>query len=294
MAPSAWMRRAGAARNHRPRLLSGLLWAAFIATPLNAQPDITVTGQPAQKEAVRTMTRAISRTHDRQLARFESEVCFVVKGLVPPYDAIMRDRMAQDAAAAGVPVGRPGCAPNVVVIMADNLLRELQRLSREKSGLVLAALSGKDLKTVLQEEGPVHVVTATELRTSDGNRPHLSTLMQNDAPQYDIHEVSMLHPSTRQDIESVLVLMENSATMGKSLQQLGDYAALRALADVKDDHVAPTPPTILSLFQGPGAPAGMTDYDRAYLAGLYRGSPAMTADAKMHEITQTVMSPPRK
>jgi hypothetical protein len=56
-----------------------------------------------------------------------------------------------------------------------------------------------------------------------------------------------------------------------SLTQIADYAAMRGLAMVRPSELADSDGTILSLFE-PGANAAtpeLTEFDRAYLKGLY-------------------------
>ena len=57
---------------------------------------------------------------------------------------------------------------------------------------------------------------------------------------------------------------------GASLQQLGDYVAMVAMAQVDPDADTGRFDTILNLFNDPAtAPTGLTGWDRAYLEGLY-------------------------
>ena len=58
--------------------------------------------------------------------------------------------------------------------------------------------------------------------------------------------------------------------------QFADYVAMVGLAQLKPSDSLADAPTILKLFNGSpqAAPAGMTDWDRAYLKALYTTEPA--------------------
>ncbi|WP_206242005.1 hypothetical protein [Novosphingobium terrae] len=256
--------------------------------------SIVVTGNPERKAVIKRMTTALSRQHDRQLARFDGEVCFQVGGLNAPYDRIMAERMEQDARDAGVAVGKPGCRPNIVVVLADHVQGELERLAREGHTAISLGLEDKDLKQSAQGPGPAYVVTVTEQRSRDGNRLWAGKMGDlGDRPMMIVHDASIINPPTRQDIVTVLVGIETAATMGKTLAQLADYAALRSLADIKGAAaVAGAEPTILGLFNGSPGIMELTSYDRAYLKGLYHGPAAVTATTRMHEIVTAATHKP--
>jgi hypothetical protein len=253
--------------------------------------SIIVNGNPGRKAVIKRMTTAISRPHDRQLARFDDVVCFQVGGVNAPYDRIMAERMEQDARDAGVDVGKPGCRPNIVVVLAEHVQTELQRLAKEGHTANSLGLEDKDLKQAAQGPGPAYVVTVTEQRSRDGNRLRAGKMSGfGDVPMMIVNDASIINPPTRQDIVTVLVGIESEATMGKTLAQLADYAALRSLADIRGAAaVAGAEPTILGLFNGSPATSELTSYDRAYLKGLYHGPGAMTAATRMHEIEQAAM-----
>jgi hypothetical protein len=71
------------------------------------------------------------------------------------------------------------------------------------------------------------------------------------------------------------VVMDQSAILGMSVQQIADYAAMRSFARTrvpKAEGNGALPPTILALFDAPAPlrPDGLTPADRAYLGALYK------------------------
>jgi hypothetical protein len=71
----------------------------------------------------------------------------------------------------------------------------------------------------------------------------------------------------------LLVVVDTELVGPISLEALGDYIAMTALARVSPDADTTRFDTVLNLFADPEAglvrPVGMTEWDRAYLQGLY-------------------------
>lgn len=259
----------------------------FAGSVACAQDSITVTGnpdRPDRKQALKALTRGLAQQEDGQLARFGDDLCIVVSGFSGPYNDVVAGRMADDAAGAGLHVEKPGCRPNVVFLITDNVREELRHLGRDGGPAASVGLLDKDLLHLADGPGPAYVVTMTELLSRDGNH-----LRGGRPPVMIVNDASMINMPTRHDIVGVLVALESSAAMGKSLRQLADYAALRALAHLKDSTMTMGEPSILALFQDAAPVAELSAYDRAYLKGLYRGSGAMTGRAQMHEIVTQAM-----
>lgn len=264
----------------RPFALAALIGAAPLAAQQQQPPpgegrDIVVTGQAesqAREEAVRSLTTAITARSDGQVARFADPVCAASIGFEPQYDKVLVERIEAAARDAGIRVDKPGCTPNLTVVMVDHGQALLKELYRTRPG-VFGKIPIAERKRLLADGGPVHVLTLTELRDRDGTRVGEladSTGRGNSLPMLLVHSVSMINPSTRQDIDGSVVLIDRAAAMGKTLRQLGDYAAMRALARTRDAGGGDN--TILKLFgrHAAAAPAELTSFDRAYLRGLYK------------------------
>jgi hypothetical protein len=67
------------------------------------------------------------------------------------------------------------------------------------------------------------------------------------------------------------VIVDWTQVQGVTYEQLGDYAGMAGLADIKPNAQLGDVPTILSLFNGTPQPAlaGLSDWDRAFLKSLY-------------------------
>jgi hypothetical protein len=101
---------------------------------------------------------------------------------------------------------------------------------------------------------------------------------------------SRLVSDIRRDIASAMVLVERSAVVGKTTNQIADYAVMRALAVIRPRQAAGND-TILSLFDpAVSPPAEMTAFDRGYLRGLYTGAGNQLVDVQRGRIVQGILN----
>jgi hypothetical protein len=75
-------------------------------------------------------------------------------------------------------------------------------------------------------------------------------------------------------ISKVLVIVDKTRVQGASMGQLADYIAMVSYAEIRPDAQLDDAPTILKLFDGApkAAPAGLSDWDQAFLTSLYTHS----------------------
>jgi hypothetical protein len=92
---------------------------------------------------------------------------------------------------------------------------------------------------------------------------------------------SKIYLAVREDITQAVVVFDRDEVAGKSLDQLADYATMRGLARTRPVEDDPTMDTILTMFHSDVAPAGMTRFDRAYLAALHDSIPNMPGITKL-------------
>jgi hypothetical protein len=84
-------------------------------------------------------------------------------------------------------------------------------------------------------------------------------------------EYSRLESLAVWELGRVFVIADQRRMRGVTIGQLADYVAMAGLAKLKPDAQLGDTPTILKLLDGAprAAPAGMTDWDRAFLKSLY-------------------------
>jgi hypothetical protein len=253
----------------------------------NSSSTIVVTGRvPMTEEKAREVVRRMAKPVDGQLARFKDPVCPLVIGFQPQYEALVAERIKAVAEAAGVGAAKAGCATNLFVVIVDDgrgLVAELHRLHPE----VFAGVSKREFDALANDEGAarswMHTAQTNSLGATVGvAAPKAgstavkygfqgSSITFSNVNVMRVYESSNINPAVQQSIGSAWVVLETRATVGKTLAQLADYAAVRGLAMVRPGEIDGSVDTILALFE-PGsdaAPAKLTEFDQAYLKSLY-------------------------
>jgi hypothetical protein len=275
------------------RVTFAILALAGTSAPALAQEEgqeIVVVGRgEVTEQQAQHYVRAIAQEVGGQMARFDGPVCPVVIGLPDQYAAMVGARIRKVANAARIPVAPADCEGNIVLIVAadaDALVKDLR-------ANVPNMFAGMDLQEVRKamREGPVHVWSSTEVRSEDGLRltdSGLETKGNNSAPTLRVHTASVINLPTRQVTMRSIVVIDDQAVLGKSLNQIADYVSMRALAGARPP-AGGTGDTILALFDpAVAAPAGLTYMDAAYLAGLYRTAPNQKSIYQMAGIAHRI------
>lgn len=235
---------------------------------------VTVTGAPAAAQ------------RDDPLPRFEDPLCPGIVGLKVEAAEAMVGRIRSRAQEAGLRLaGEEGCEPNMIVAFIGDGRGYLQRLSHGRP-YMFESLGVQERQELLASEGPVHVLPQVRTRSRDGMVvPRRENLVQ--PPQTEMWMAhSRIYTPTRQDITSVLVLIDPMAISGMTIDQLADYAAMRAFAPALVQRQELSAGSILGLFDVPAEarPASLSAVDQAALATLYEGPPNMPASARLAEL----------
>jgi len=252
---------------------------AQVASP--APDDIVVRARnETERKAIQTYVANISVRSESQLPRFHDPVCPVVIGFDQPYAAIVEKRIRAVAADAGVPVAKKAkCQANLMVIMAEDGAALVQDIRANRSDW-LGELDPTEINALIAP-APARAWSVTSLRNEDGGRQSGLFLT--------VKAASILKQPTRQDMEVSFVIIDKAPSMGMTLRQVADYAAMRGLARTK----APTPggaiDTILTAFDPAAAPVrALTATDAAYLRALYSSRGMTDAVTERNAITRRI------
>ncbi|MES2095759.1 MAG: hypothetical protein V4459_03295 [Pseudomonadota bacterium] len=266
----------------RRLVLAGALALAPVAAQAQTAPDqtdIIVTGRPeADRKAAEKFVWAISVRSDNQLARFHQPVCPVVIGMPKPYSTTIEDRIRATAVAAGVAVAKKArCSPNLIVVIAESGSALVADIRKNRPGW-LEGVASADIDALIAP-GPTRAWSVTSLRNEDGRGlgvpPPGSGATGDplgDKPMLRVMTASIIKQPTRQDMEASFVVIDQAATLGLTLRQIADYAAMRGLARTRPPGEKSDIGTILAVFDPSAAnrPREMTSADTAYLAALYK------------------------
>lgn len=273
-------------------LLPLLAPGALAAQDSAAGGDIVVTakGQPLDPTIVTRQAREVTRETDirhEPLPRFDGYACPGVIGLTTEYAQIVVGRIRMIAEDLHIPLAPNGdCHPNIFVSFTEDGRADMAAIQK-KTHLLSDVLTVQERQELLEEPGPVRVLSVVETRMQNGAAmPHRRNL--TDIPTATMEGgQSLISTATERHITQVVVLFDRAHATGKTLHQLADYAVMRVFARTRDARGSDAPVSILGLFDESGTPPdGMTAFDRAYLAALYEGPSHVKGIAKIMRVSK--------
>lgn len=244
--------------------------------------EIVVTGQRLQtvlREFVGELTATPQRQGENQLGRWNHRICPAVLGLTRAADEqVIADQIALRAHQVGLDAQAPGCHANLVVLitpdadrLAEAIVRNMNDWVQPRANHTLNTLGHAELANFLASNSAVrwwHVLQTVGADgqaisgQSFGSRGAIPGAVSSWAPPGVLR-------ATRQDFRSVIVIVDSRQAGGYGLNSIGDYVAMVSLAQLRADADMSGYPTILNLFTAHDAPRAMTEWDLAYLDGLY-------------------------
>ncbi|WP_395648194.1 hypothetical protein [Terricaulis sp.] len=240
--------------------------------PTTDSEDIVVT---AEREVLRSFVAELSQPnpHEDQIARWDSRVCLRVAGLDQRHGQYLVDRIAARAHELGLRPAAPGCRANVVIfvtrdadMIASAIADDHDLVAYYNNAEFGNALGRAELQQFASTDAPVRWWFVSH--TADRSGRPIPTGGMVGSPG------SRLQSAVRQDFNRVLIVVDAQQAQGVRFDALADYLSMVSLAQL--DPAADTSgfPTILNLFSdrasGQAGPASMTEWDTAYLEGLYR------------------------
>lgn len=244
------------------------------------QPPIVVTGRTAEQTASFVRTLAIAPDTAEQLGRWDRVICTRIAGLPARQGQFVADRIAQRAYAVGLEPGEAGCNANVSVIVTNDAQATVRRMFEQDPQIFsyrqesnVTTLGREAFDAFMASDAPVRWWHVTDTVTADGINLNGDTSVggMSNAPMAR-SSGSRLRNEVRQDFNRVIIIVDSRRVGDVQLAALSDYIAMVALAQI--DPAADTShyPTILSLFKPGQHPNAMTDWDTAYLDGLYHAT----------------------
>ncbi|HYD86123.1 MAG TPA: hypothetical protein VEA80_01485 [Vitreimonas sp.] len=272
------------------------------ASAQQADEEIVVTGQRLREAAHQyAETIALAPARADQYARWSARLCPSIAGLAPSEAQTLIDHMALRAREVGVEAERSGCSPNLIIIFApdaNRLAREIVDTRRDLMGYYTAddvVTAGREaLEEFATSARPVRWWHVSRTVTADGRqladtdsrvgrgtadalaaaqgRPNEAAGLGNGLRGVEAtrSQGTRTRRATRQDFSFALVIVDAPSVSRFAPAQVADYLAMAALVQLNPDADLSAFPSILNLFQSPEtAPPGLTEWDRAYLQGLY-------------------------
>jgi hypothetical protein len=255
-------------------------------------PEIVVEGRPIEDQARRFIGEIAAPSRGESLGRWRGEICVGAAGFDAAGARFVVDRVAGIAAELGLRLERDGCEPDVLILATSDGERtaratiDLER-SRFLPGGMGFSRSRLDLANFVETDRPVrwwHTTIPIDTRADrrvrrlprdnayDDALPEKTRL--DNVPQ-TIVQPTLIGPTTRQDMWAATIIVDFSRVGEVDYEQLADYIAFVALGQVDPEADTSSFPTVLNVFDDPASTPGLTDWDRAYLRGLYDSDEAV-------------------
>ena len=207
-----------------------------------------------------------------QPTRFEKSVCPAAYGLDAERTALLTNRMRSVAAAAGLPVAASPCRANVLLFITKDRQKLFADLSRDRNE-VFGKLPAAQVSELRRDPQPVIAWQLTEPRGADG-RALLGGQSDSEPMLQTAVTTSRLLAGARFDLDVSVVVLDARSLVGLTVTEIADYALMRALVPEKLSASVQLPvPSILNMMAAKNAgkpvPLSITDWDLAYLKGLY-------------------------
>lgn len=245
--------------------------------------DIEVVGRPLEALIRDFVGDVAAPNRNRNLARWDQGVCIGAAQLAHETAQYVVDRVSTIAEDLGLRSGQPGCSPNILIIASykpDELAAEMVERRRRAfvNGSSAMHQSRAKLADFISSERPVRwwaVSTPTDSNTGEravripGECAHDCERPLHMAPVIAVNAASNISSQIVDLMRSVVVIIDANQLEGVSSQQLADYVAMVSLAQIDPEASTSAYASILNVFEQPEYSASLTDWDRAYLQGLY-------------------------
>ena len=234
--------------------------------------DIVVEGRPLE-DLTQTFVREVAApARNRGMARWRDGLCVGVANLQPEMAQYITDRVSTVAQDVGLKPGEPGCEPHVLIIATVDASAFTRQFVEVRPRLFRVGGSGMDrgaraFNAFVESDQPVRWWNISVPVNDETGR--IAIRMPGFGPAINRVQPSRITTQIVDDTKRAFIIVDVDKTGDVSLEQLADYIAFVTLAQV--DPVADTSgyATILNVFDDPAQTRTLTNWDRAYLHGLY-------------------------
>ena len=266
-------------------LLLGLSAPQSAPPPQDPAPvqldDVVVDGRRLEEMARDFIEDVAAPNRRRGLARWNTPLCVGVASLQRDVAQAIIDRVSDVAGDLGVRIGEPGCIANALIVAADDgaalarALVERRRLAFD-IGSTQMTQSTSTLEAFQADDRPVRWwQISTPVNSETGERAiRLAgdldpSTGQPAAPVINVFAASRVASQLRDDMSRVIIIVDIDDVSGLPVSKLADYLTMVTLAQIDDDADSARYDTVMNLFDAPDSVDGLTDWDMAYLTGLY-------------------------
>lgn len=286
-------------------LLSALLVVGSLrASAETPSESVTVTGTKL-REAVGKFTRAFAVPTEvmDKIARWDRPICPLVVGRDAHTAAFITQHIKYVALAAGAPVNTDAaCTPNIEIVFTTTpqaLLDSVRKNDPDHLGYATSLAQMDALATITR---PIQAWYTTE--TVDLNRHRVvdsgqtrgeGVEVQRDPPVY-VRSVTRsngnhINDGIHSGLNHVLIVVDTTRLAGQEIVPLSDYISMLTLTQLGSLDICQQLPSVVNMLAADcdHAVDGLTQFDLAYLQGLYRMGASRKALFQRNDIADAMV-----
>jgi hypothetical protein len=265
--------------------LCALFAASFAqASQESKAPDeIIVTGErltPKEERAraVSFVTQSGVAVGETPMTRWVDRVCVKVEGIKDEYAAIVQNKIFAVATAASIPFAQGKCDPNILIQFTEDADGFAKQIRKKAPSRAAAALTNGAL--------PVRWWHRSGTRDADNRggaagSPGFASVgndvdggvgmgipVSDSGGAMTYYDPSIISTRSIRALNTALVVVDTKKAEGVPLSAIAAYIAMVSLAEISPK-VPSVKGSILSLFDQPGTVRNVTEWDIAFLRGIY-------------------------
>ena len=247
--------------------------------------DVEVTGRRLDSMIRSFIDEVAAPNYNRGLARWSGSVCVGAANLSNDAAQYLVDRVSTVADDLGLTAGAPGCSPNILIVATDDangLAQDMIDRSPRAFRMGGAGMDrgGAELRRFVQSDPPVRwwqvsmlVDSQTGMRATrlpgDGHDIGQAGDVVKYAPNIPVFTASRVTTQIHDNLFRTFIVVDVNKLNDLSIEQLADYIAMVSFAQIDPTADTSRYVSILNVFTEPKNADGLTDWDQAYLDGLY-------------------------
>jgi hypothetical protein len=264
-------------------LMSGSMQAS--AQTAEPSESVTVSGNKLREQFHQFLNSFVTPApFSGKIARWERRICPLVVGQNPEANAFIRQRVKYIALAAGAHINPDAaCKPNIEIVFTTTPQALLDNVRQHAMDYLGYAESKAQLQKLATVTRPIEVRYTTESTGYNGMREVDSDILSGvDESMMFLHPIGASSSSgwrINDGIESgfnhILIVVDSTKMAGQKIVPLADYISMLALTQLNSlDACQQNQPSVVNMMAtGCDRPVdSLTEYDLAYLQGLYRMS----------------------
>jgi hypothetical protein len=266
--------------------------------------NVTVTATKS-REVLGEFTKAFA-TPTRitgKIARWERRLCPVVMGQNPNFTTFIMQRVKYVALAAGAPVNtEPSCTPNIEIVFTttpQSLLDNVRKNDPDYLGYATSSAQRDASATVTRPIQAWYTTETVELnrgRSVDTGLPLGEGIKVPNAgpdmyvPQFGRSNGNHIDDGIHSSFNHILIVIDSTKLRGQKIVPLADYISMLALTQLNALDTCQQLPSIVNILavRCDHAADGLTQFDLAYLQGLYKMSAGRSHVLQRNEIADAM------